>query len=99
MYTLFSTKLADPFTLLFVCQQNNVLDHGELWRSHVICYCKRASHTSYARAICAPTGRRTFTLTRAGLLLRVDKYEPHNFRQFSTEQSIVADITDHLHSS
>ena len=29
------------------------------------------------------------TLTRAGLLLRVDKFEPHNFRQFSTGQSII----------
>ena len=25
-----------------------------------------------------------------GLLLRMNKYKPHNFRQFSTEQSIVA---------
>ena len=33
--------------------------------------------------------RRTFTLTRTGLLLRMDKYEPHNFHQFDNEQSIV----------
>ena len=30
----------------------------------------------------------TFTLTHKGLLLRMDKFEPHNFCQFSTEQSI-----------
>ena len=29
--------------------------------------------------------------TCTGLLLRVDKYEPQNFRQFSTEQSIAND--------
>ena len=33
-----------------------------------------------------PAARRTFTRTRTGLLLRVDKYKPHNLRQFSTEQ-------------
>ena len=32
--------------------------------------------------------RRTFTLTRTGLPLRMDKYKCHNFHQFSTEQSI-----------
>ena len=31
---------------------------------------------------------RVLTLTRTGLLLRVDQIEPHNIRQFSTEQSI-----------
>ena len=35
-----------------------------------------------------PAARRTFTLTRAGLLWRVNKYEPQHFRQFSIEQSI-----------
>ena len=34
--------------------------------------------------------RHTFTRTRTGLLLRVETYEPHNFRQLSTEQSIVS---------
>ena len=28
-------------------------------------------------------------LTRKELLLRVGKYEPHNFRQFGNEQSLV----------
>ena len=36
-----------------------------------------------------PDARCTFTLSRTGLLLRVDQFVPHNFRQFSTEQSIV----------
>ena len=37
-----------------------------------------------------PAAQRTFTLTRKELLLRGDKYEPHNLRQFDNEQSIDA---------
>ena len=36
----------------------------------------------------------TFTLTHTGLLLHVDKFEPHNFCQFSTEQSIPTYTSD-----
>ena len=31
----------------------------------------------------------TFTLTRMGKCLRMDRYEPHSFRQFGTEQCII----------
>ena len=48
-------------------------------------------HTHLTRMqIVFKTGKRTFILTRKGLLLRVDKYEPHNFYQFSNEQSMPA---------
>ena len=33
-----------------------------------------------------------FMLTCPGLLLRIDKYEPHIFRQFGIEQSIVISV-------
>ena len=38
--------------------------------------------------IACTTALRTFILMRKGLLLNVDKYEPHTFRQFGNEQSI-----------
>lgn len=37
----------------------------------------------------SPTTQCKFTMTCTGLLLVVDEFEPHNFLQFSTEQSIV----------
>ena len=39
--------------------------------------------------IVRPAAQRTFTLIHTGLLLRLDKYEPHNFCQFGNEQSKV----------
>ena len=45
-----------------------------------------------------PAALCTFTLLRKGLLLRVDKFEPRDFRQFSTEQSIGNVICQRLSS-
>ena len=56
-----------------------------------ICHWKCSLYTSlcarraHIMRIIAPY---TFTLTRTGLFLRMDKYEPHDFRQFGNEQSI-----------
>ena len=55
-------------------------------------YCKHASHTYYVYANCAPS-HVTHTMTRIGLLLRVDEYEAHHFGHFGNEQSyVIADV-------
>ena len=77
-YTLFSTKLAGPFTL-------------HIYPPTLVIASVRHAHRTRVQ-IMRTVARRTFTLTRTGLPLRVDKYEPHNCRQFSTEQSIVPDV-------
>ena len=82
-YTVFITKLANPFTLHINPPAKQFIQPC----AFVIASVHHAHLTPVK--IVRPAARRTFTLTHTELLLRVDKYEPHNFRQSGNEQSIV----------
>ena len=80
------TKLAVPFTLhIYPLAKQFIIPCG----AHLLLQtCIRHILRTHMQIV-HPAARRAFTLTRTGLLLRVDKYEPRNFRQFGTEQSIA----------
>ena len=66
-YTLFIAKLVGPSHYIFIRQQNNSFDYAQL-------LLQASMHVQIVRL--------AVQRTSTGLLLRVDKYEPHNFRQF-----------------
>ena len=82
LYTLFSTKLAGPFTL-------HIFPPTKQFIRPSVFVIASMRHAHLTRVQCMrQVMLRKCTLTRTGLLLHMDKYEPHNFHQFSTEQSI-----------
>lgn len=59
-----------------------------------ICWFMRHTHLTRTQIV-FKTARRTIILTRKGLFSRMDKYEPHNFYQFSNEQIVCPRLIFH----